>query len=93
MVCTPELVTLRDVRDCRRLFGQALNVNKNRVAYVMNHPVPSFGLSRRQFEDALEQRMLLELPHAGEAATKSGFSKAIDQLASEFRPVAATHGR
>jgi Flp pilus assembly CpaE family ATPase len=93
MVCTPELVTLRDVRDCRRLFGQALNVNKNRVAYVMNHPVPSFGLSRSQFEDALEQRMLLELPHAGEAATKSGFSKAIDQLASEFRPVAATHDR
>jgi CRP-like cAMP-binding protein len=93
VVCTPELVTLRDVRDCRRLFGQALHLDKNRTTYVLNHPLPSTGLSRRQFEDALEQRMLLELPHAGKDTTSSSFNKAIDQLAGEFRPMAAANAR
>jgi pilus assembly protein CpaE len=84
VVCTPELVTLRDVRDCQRIFGQALHLDKSKIAYLFNHPSPTVGLTRRQFEDALEQRMLLEFPHAGEGAGKSAFAKAIDQLAREL---------
>jgi pilus assembly protein CpaE len=89
VVCTPELLTLRDVRECQRLFGQALHLEKNRVAYVFNHPAPTVGLTRRQFEDALEQRMLLEIPHAGQGAEKPVFAKAIDQLVRELGTTAA----
>jgi hypothetical protein len=53
---------------------------------VFNHPLPSAGLTRLQFESALEESMSLEIPHAGESATKPGFAKAIDQLARELRP-------
>jgi pilus assembly protein CpaE len=84
VICTPELVTLRDVRECQRLFGQALHLEKSRMVYLFNHPLPSAGITRRQFEDALEQRMLLEIPHGGEGATKSAFTKVIDQLAREL---------
>jgi CRP-like cAMP-binding protein len=87
VLCTPELVSLRDVRECQRLFGQALHLEKNKLAYLFNHPSPTTGLTRRQFEDALEQRMLMEIPHAGESATKSGFARAIDQLAHELAPI------
>jgi pilus assembly protein CpaE len=86
VVCTPELSTLRDVRDCQRLFGQALRVEPTRVSYVFNHPLPSVGLTRQQFESALEKPMWLEIPHAGESATKPVFAKAISQLAGELRP-------
>jgi pilus assembly protein CpaE len=86
VICTPELVSLRDVRDCQRIFGQALHLDKTRLAYLLNHPSPADGITRRQFEDALEQRMLLEIPHAGEGATRSTFAKAIDQLARELTP-------
>ena len=89
VVCTPELATLRDVRDCQRLFGQALHLDKTRVAYVLNHPLPTVGLSRTQFESALEERMAIEIPHGGELASKPAFARAIDQLASEVRGLAA----
>jgi CRP-like cAMP-binding protein len=86
VLCTPELASLRDVRDCQRVFGQALHLEKSRLSYVFNHPLPSAGLTRLQFESALEESMSLEIPHAGESATKPGFAKAIDQLARELRP-------
>jgi MinD-like ATPase involved in chromosome partitioning or flagellar assembly len=89
VVCTPELLSLRDARDCQRIFGHALHLDKSRVAFVLNHPSPAAGITRRQFEEALEQRMLLEIPHAGERAAKSAFAKAIDQLARELTPAPA----
>jgi MinD superfamily P-loop ATPase len=84
-VCTPELSTLRDMRECQQLFGQALHLDKNRIAYVFNHPLPALGLTRRQFEDALEVRMLTEI--------KYGDKSAIDQLAGELNPVRRSNGR
>jgi CRP-like cAMP-binding protein len=89
VVCTPELVALRDMRDCQRVFGQVLHFDKTKVSYVFNHPLPSAGLTRLQFESALEQPMSLDIPHAGESARRPGFARAIDQLARELRPTEA----
>jgi pilus assembly protein CpaE len=100
VLCTPELSTLRDVRDCQRIFGQALHLDKTRLSYVYNHPLPARGLTRSQFETALEQDIALEIPHAGDAAAKtavasetvlrpagrSAFGDAIDTLARDLRP-------
>ena len=86
VVCTPELATLRDVQECQRLFAQALHVERGKVSFLLNHPQPTTGLTRRQFEDAFEQKMLLEIEHAGESASKSSFSRTITQLADELVP-------
>jgi hypothetical protein len=95
------------VRDCQRIFGQALHVDKARVSYVFNHPLPAAGLSRVQFETALEQPIALEIPHAGESVSKvpslkgsrparqqghSRFGQAIDDLARELQPPEAREG-
>jgi len=84
VVCTPELTTLRDVREMQRLFGQALHVGQNRMTFVLNHPSPVLGLTRRQFESALQQRALVEIEYAGPAAAHSKFANAIRQIAAEL---------
>jgi CRP-like cAMP-binding protein len=106
MLCTPELSTLRDVRDCQRIFGQALRLDKSRLMYAFNHPLPSIGLTRQQFETALEQPMALEIPHAGESTAKAAvsagtvvratgrgpFAQAIDHLVRDLQPVESRPG-
>jgi pilus assembly protein CpaE len=94
VVCTPELNTLRDVRECQRVFGEIIRLDLKRVCFVFNHNQPFAVLGREQFESALEQQMTFELPHAGEAAYKaaskgeplvlsnsgSAYSKVIEKL-------------
>src|SRR5438105_2299891 len=100
VVCTPELNTLRDVRECQRVFGEIIRLDLKRVSFVMNHNQPFAVLSREQFESALEQSMSFELPHAGDAAynaanrgeplvlgnSGSAYSKAIETLARPLVP-------
>src|SRR5207249_2449027 len=94
VVCTPELNTLRDVRECQRVFGDIIRLDTKRVSFVFNQNQPFVVLEREQFESALEQPMLFDLPHAGEAAYKAAsrgeplvtakggsmYSKAIEKL-------------
>jgi len=103
LLCTPELTTLRDMRDCQRVFGQALRLDKQRTLYAFNHPLPHSGLTRQQFESALEQPMAVEIPHAGESAAKAAagagtvvrangrgpFTQAINSLVQDLRPADA----
>jgi CRP-like cAMP-binding protein len=100
VVCTPELNTLRDVRECQRVFGEIIHLDMKRICFVFNHNQPFAVLSREQFESALEQQMTFELPHAGEAAFQaasrgeplvlssggSPYSKAIDKLLRTIAP-------
>ncbi len=101
VVCTPELNTLRDVRECQRVFGEIIRLDLKRVSLVFNYNQPFAVLGKEQFESALEQSLAFELPHAGEAAYKaasrgeplvlgnsgSGYSKAIEKLLRALVPV------
>ena len=101
VVCTPELNTLRDVRECQRVFGEIIRMDMKRVSFVFNHNQPFAVLGRDQFEAALEQPMTYELPHAGEAAYKaaskgeplvlsnggSAYSKAVEKLVRSMVPL------
>ena len=94
VVCTPELNTLRDTRECQRVFGEIIRLDMKRVWLIFNHNQPFAVLTREQFESALEQAMNFELPHAGEAAYKASnrgeplvlsnggsvYSKAVEKL-------------
>jgi CRP-like cAMP-binding protein/CO dehydrogenase nickel-insertion accessory protein CooC1 len=108
VVCTPELNTLRDVRECQRVFGEIIRLDPKKLALVFNYNQPFAVLGREQFEATLEQTMLLELPHAGEAAYKaaskgeplvlgnggSAYSKAVEKLVRMLVPAEPkTHKR
>lgn len=101
VVCTPELNTLRDVRETQRVFGEIIRLDTKRVSFVFNHNQPFAVLGREQFEAALEQPMTFELPHAGDAAYKaanrgeplalsnggSSYSKAVEKIVRTIVPV------
>jgi Flp pilus assembly CpaE family ATPase len=103
VICTPELNSLRDVRECQRVFGEIIRLDMKRVCFVFNHNQPFSVLGREQFESALEQPMNFELPHAGEAAYRaanrgeplvlahsgSGYSKAVERMRRTLVPIEA----
>jgi CRP-like cAMP-binding protein len=103
VVCTPELNTLRDVRECQRVFGEIIRLDMKRICFVFNHNQPFAVLGREQFEQALEQPMNFDLPHAGESAYKaanrgeplvmansgSPYSKAVERMRRALVPVEA----
>ena len=100
VVCTPELNTLRDVRECQRVFGEIIRLDGKRLTFVFNYNQPFAVLGREQFEMALEQTMTYELPHAGEAAYKaaargepivlshasSAYSKTVEKMVQALAP-------
>jgi CRP-like cAMP-binding protein len=101
VLCTPELNSLRDVRECQRVFGEIIRLDLKRVMFVFNHNQPFAVLPRDQFEAAFEQTVAVELPHAGDAAFRaanrgeplalsnpgSAYSRAVDRLRRMLVPI------
>ncbi|HEX9016336.1 MAG TPA: hypothetical protein VF960_10130, partial [Chloroflexota bacterium] len=70
----------------------------DRVVYVMNYVWPIKGLSKEQFEEALQQPLYMELPNGGETPMKaslrgetfmetqsgSSIAKAVQKLATQL---------
>ena len=54
LLCTPELNTLRDTRECQRVFGEIIRLESSRICFVFNHNQPFTVLGREKFEAALE---------------------------------------
>jgi pilus assembly protein CpaE len=107
LVCTPELNTLRDVRECQRVFGEIIHLDVKRVSFVFNYNQPFAVLAKEQFESAFEQSMGFELPHAGDAAYKansrgeplvlshggSAYSKAVERVLRSLVPADPNAGK
>src|SRR5579871_177698 len=98
MVCTPELSTIRDIRECQRIFRDFLRIPRERTFFVMNQIFPFKPLGIDQFQQTLEQEMHAELPYAGDVPTKAAIrgepftqaqpsqaiAKAIDRMAKSL---------
>jgi pilus assembly protein CpaE len=98
LLATPELSTLRDIREVQRIFTDLIRVPKEKVMYIMNQILPFKPLATDQFSAALEQEMDDEIPFGqdvpGKAATRgdaftqtqpsANISKAIQRLAKQL---------
>jgi pilus assembly protein CpaE len=71
LITTPELSSLRDVREVLRLFNDTIRVPRQKHYYVLNAPSPVRGLTREQIESTVELEMNAEIPNAGESAFRS----------------------
>lgn len=71
LLCTPELNSVRDIRECQRIFSDVVHVPKEKLVYVMNQNQPFRVLADEQFEQALELQLAAAIPHAGEAGLKA----------------------
>ena len=52
--------------ECRRIFGDVLNLPADHVSYVLNHPQPYGGLPLSEFSAATDTPWS-EIAHGGEA--------------------------
>jgi pilus assembly protein CpaE len=98
LIATPELFTLRDIREVLRLFNDTIRVPRHKHYYVLNFPHPVRALTREQIEGTVELEMNAEIPNAGESAFRayikgeplvlsnsgSAASKAIEKIAGEI---------
>lgn len=71
MLCTPEISVLRDVKECQKIFSDVVHLSRDRVLYLMHYVYPYKGLSRGQFEDALQEPLYMELPNGGDGPLKA----------------------
>ncbi len=71
MLCTPEITTLRDVRECQRIFSDVIKVPSDRLVYVVNNVLPFKPIALEQFSQALEQPLDNEIPYGGEVPAKA----------------------
>lgn len=73
LLATPERTTLRDLRECRRLFADVRGVPRARLYYVMNHLTAHPVLSHEQFEEVLEGTLDAGLPYGGDLPARAAY--------------------
>ncbi len=71
LLCSPDIASLRDVRECQRVFNDLVHIPRDRILYIMNYLFPFKTLSREQFESALQQEMYLELPYGNDIPARA----------------------
>jgi MinD-like ATPase involved in chromosome partitioning or flagellar assembly len=71
VVCSPEMSTLQDIRDSKRILNDVVHIRRDKIGYVLNYIFPFKTLSRDQFESALQQELYMEIPYGGEVPAKA----------------------
>ena len=98
MLGTPDLATLRDLSECQRILLNVIGLPREKLGYVINHVLPFDPLPVRQFEQALEEELLAEIPWANDLPSRaavrgealahtrpgSNFAKAIEDVARKL---------
>jgi CRP-like cAMP-binding protein len=65
LMATPEHITLHDVLECQRIFGEVLSLAPARMTCVLNHPQPYAALKASEFAAATGTPWS-EIAHGGE---------------------------
>jgi pilus assembly protein CpaE len=71
MVVTPELASLRDTRECQRIFFDLLGFDRSRFQYVLNHINPYRGVELAEIEQIIDAKISLEIPYGGETPSNA----------------------
>jgi MinD-like ATPase involved in chromosome partitioning or flagellar assembly len=71
VIGSPEMTTLQDIRESKRILNDVVHVRRERILYVLNHIFPFKTLSREQFESALQQELYMEIPYGGDVPAKA----------------------
>ncbi len=71
ILCSPEITSLRDVRECQRIFHEVVPIHRDRIVYLMNYIFPFKALSKEQFEGPLQQELFAELPYGGDGPARA----------------------
>jgi Flp pilus assembly CpaE family ATPase len=70
LLATPERAILQDVLECLRIFGDVLQLPRERITCLLNHPQPYAGLPASDFGDATGTPWA-DIAHGGEAPSNA----------------------
>lgn len=70
-VVTSELSSLRDTKECQRIFHDLLGFPRERFLFVLNHTQPYGGVPTDQVEMVLEQTLFAEIPCGGDQPARA----------------------
>ena len=70
-VVNPEPASVRDTKECVRIFTELLQMPAPKFYYVLNHVVPYKGLSRDEIEKTLGVKFAHELAYAGDLPSQA----------------------
>ncbi|HEX2923357.1 MAG TPA: cyclic nucleotide-binding domain-containing protein, partial [Chloroflexota bacterium] len=71
LLCSPEMAVMRDARECQRILSEVIHLPRERVLYLLNSLFPFKTLSKKQFEEVLQQPIGAELPYGGDVPAKA----------------------
>ncbi len=107
MVTSPEVTSLRDLRECKRILQSILHIPLERVCFVLNNIFPYALVQGEEVERSLAIELGAVLPYGGEAAVRASvrgeplvlaepeapFSQAMAQLAGRLTGAQLPAGR
>ncbi len=70
-VVNPDPGSVRDSRECLRIFTQLLQMPEAKFYYVLNHTLPYKGLSKEEIQRTLGVPFSVEIPYAGDVAARA----------------------
>jgi pilus assembly protein CpaE len=70
-VATPEITTVRDLVECKRIFSDLVRIPADQMYYLLNHPYGFKALSREEFERGIGRSVDGELPHGGDTPVQA----------------------
>lgn len=71
LVATPELSTVRDLRECQRIFFELLGLPRTRFRHLLNRVSPYKGMPLDQVEQVLDATIAHEIPFGGDVPSIS----------------------
>ncbi|MGE5618888.1 MAG: cyclic nucleotide-binding domain-containing protein [Sphingomonadaceae bacterium] len=71
LLCSPEVSSLRDARECQRILNDVMHIPSDRSFYLLNRLFPYKTLTKEQIESTLQRALSAELPYGGDAPTKA----------------------
>ncbi|MHB0869323.1 MAG: cyclic nucleotide-binding domain-containing protein [Chloroflexota bacterium] len=71
ILCSPEISSLRDTRECQRILNDVVHIPGDRILYLLNHLFPFKTMSKEQFEDTLQRELFAELPYGGDVPARA----------------------
>ncbi|MBI3964895.1 MAG: cyclic nucleotide-binding domain-containing protein [Chloroflexi bacterium] len=74
LVTTPEITSLRDIKECQRILLDVVQFPKDKVRYVLNNIFAYKALGKDEFDRALGQHIAVEIPYGGDIPTRAALA-------------------
>ncbi len=74
LIVLPEPTSLRDTRECQRIFSTLLGLPREKFKLILNHTHPYRGIPREQVEEVLGSPLVAEIPYGADTPAEAALA-------------------